>query len=312
MSESKSKTNKIFVGGLSWNTSDQAFQNYFSKFGEIKESIIMRDRASQTSRGFGFVTFVDHATVDKVMAARDIVEIDGRKVDVKPAIPRDEISGAPSRVKKIFVGGLSRDLSEQEFRAHFAQFGTVKESSIMTDSATGRSRGFGFITFDSEDAVDLVLSKDHMIGGKQVECKRAVPKTAEPRRGSASGGYGNGGGYGGGYGSGGYGGYNDLDQAALFDPYARGYGSIRPELAFDPYGLGGYPFPLPAAYAAAALGGARGAVSGGRASGGGVRGNGGRGGGRGGGFAASYSPLPSYGAAVGRVAARGDRSFHPY
>ena len=72
---------KIFVGGLSWDTTDDGFRHYFSQFGEIQDAIVMRDRHTGTSRGFGFVTFVDYSSVDKVMKER--CELDGRSFDCK-------------------------------------------------------------------------------------------------------------------------------------------------------------------------------------------------------------------------------------
>ena len=64
------------------------WQAYFDKFGTIKDAIIMRDRATNRSRGFGFVTFVDSASVAAVLAEQ-YHELDGRKVEVKPALPKE-------------------------------------------------------------------------------------------------------------------------------------------------------------------------------------------------------------------------------
>uniref|UniRef100_A0A672MQA8 RNA-binding protein Musashi homolog 1 n=1 Tax=Sinocyclocheilus grahami TaxID=75366 RepID=A0A672MQA8_SINGR len=59
---------KMFIGGLSWQTTQEGLKDYFCKFGEVKESMVMRDPVTKRSRGFGFVTFVDQAGVDKVLA----------------------------------------------------------------------------------------------------------------------------------------------------------------------------------------------------------------------------------------------------
>ncbi|KAA8587156.1 hypothetical protein FQN60_000992, partial [Etheostoma spectabile] len=59
---------KMFIGGLSWQTSPDSLRDYFSKFGEIRECMVMRDPTTKRSRGFGFVTFTDAASVDKVLA----------------------------------------------------------------------------------------------------------------------------------------------------------------------------------------------------------------------------------------------------
>jgi hypothetical protein len=58
----------------------------------------------------------------------------------------------------------------EEFKSYFAGFGSVLEHQIMQDHSTGRSRGFGFVTFDSEQTVEDILAhgKMHELGGKQV------------------------------------------------------------------------------------------------------------------------------------------------
>lgn len=86
-------------------------------------------------------------------------------------------SNEQSRTKKIFVGGLSANLTEDEFKSYFEQFGRITDVVVMHDNVTQRPRGFGFITFDSEDAVEDVMMKSfHELGGKHAEVKRAIPK----------------------------------------------------------------------------------------------------------------------------------------
>ena len=57
-----------------------------------------------------------------------------------------------------------------ELKDHFSSYGKVVEHQIMLDHSTGRSRGFGFVTFESEDSVERVISEGRMrdLGGKQV------------------------------------------------------------------------------------------------------------------------------------------------
>jgi len=142
----------------------------------------------------------------------------------------------PFEQKKIFVGGLSIKTTQDEFKAHFAQFGTVVNAVIMMDSQSRRSRGFGFVTYDSESVVDTVLARTHVLNGKPVELKRAIPKEKIAPGPSPSG---PADGYGGGYDQrGGYG-----------DPYgAYGYPAPYPPTAGYP-GYPGYEYPRPDAYA---------------------------------------------------------------
>ena len=164
----------------------------------------MRDGASGRSRGFGFLTFKDPKTVNIVMVKEHY--LDGKivrpdiststnapprllkpprpspknedvgsplpKIDPKRAIPRDE----QERTSKIFVGGVSQEANEQIFKNYFAQFGRVVDATLMMDKDTGRPRGFGFVTFDSEAAVDATLAGDLTILGKPIEVKKAQPR----------------------------------------------------------------------------------------------------------------------------------------
>ena len=94
------------------------------------------------------------------------------------------------RTKKIFVGGLPPTLMEDAFRQYFQSYGHVCDVVLMYDQQTQRPRGFGFITFDTEDAVDNVLQKTfHELNGKLVEVKRALPKDANPGGEGRDGGY---------------------------------------------------------------------------------------------------------------------------
>lgn len=86
------------------------------------------------------------------------------------------------RTKKIFVGGLAATVDEGIFRGYFEEFGTVEDAVVMYDHDNRRPRGFGFITFTEEDAVDKVFTQGaiQVIHEKQVEIKRAVPRDSMP------------------------------------------------------------------------------------------------------------------------------------
>jgi RNA-binding protein Musashi len=96
----------------------------------------------------------------------------GGQIDPKRAIPRDE----QEKTSKIFVGGVSQETTDHEFREYFAQFGRVVDATLMMDKDTGRPRGFGFVTFESEAGVDACLSTELAIHGKPIEVKKAQPR----------------------------------------------------------------------------------------------------------------------------------------
>ncbi|MEJ2580311.1 MAG: RNA-binding protein [Acidobacteriota bacterium] len=82
---------KLFVGSLSWGTNDEALRNAFAAHGEVSEAVVISDRDTGRSRGFGFVTFEDDEAADKAIAALNGTELDGRtiRVDVAQAKQRN-------------------------------------------------------------------------------------------------------------------------------------------------------------------------------------------------------------------------------
>lgn len=79
---------KIFVGGLSWQTTEESLRWHFETYGEVVSVEVMRDRHTGDPRGFAFVVFADPSTVDLVMADKDKHEINHKFVDVKRAQAR--------------------------------------------------------------------------------------------------------------------------------------------------------------------------------------------------------------------------------
>jgi len=173
---SESETNrKLFVGGLSWQTTEDGLQHYFESMGmDVERVLIMRDKVTGRSRGFGFAILKNPDLLDKAVSSS--LHLDDRRIEAKRAIPKREME---KTMKKLFVGGIPISLNNAEFKKYFEQFGAVTESQVMTERETGRSRGFGFVTFHEEETAERVLATQHAIQGKPVEVKRAEPKKVE-------------------------------------------------------------------------------------------------------------------------------------
>ncbi|KAK1403148.1 Heterogeneous nuclear ribonucleoprotein 1 [Heracleum sosnowskyi] len=77
---------------------------------------------------------------------------------------------------KLFIGGISWDTNEESLKEYFQTFGEVIEAVIMKDRATGRARGFGFVVFADAAIAERVVKAKHMIDGRTVEAKKAVPR----------------------------------------------------------------------------------------------------------------------------------------
>jgi len=80
--------NKLFVGGLSWDTTDQGLRQAFEAHGEVTEAKVILDRDTGRSRGFGFVTFTDSRDASAAKEALDGTSLDGRNIRVDEARER--------------------------------------------------------------------------------------------------------------------------------------------------------------------------------------------------------------------------------
>ncbi|XVF21176.1 hypothetical protein REPUB_Repub12eG0068100 [Reevesia pubescens] len=244
---------KIFIGGLAKDTTLETFTNYFEKYGEITDFVIMKDRQTGRPRGFGFITFADPSVVDTVMQEDHV--INDKLVEIKRTIPKGSSQSNDFKTKKIFIGGIPTSVTEDEFKNFFSKYGKVVEHEIIRDHATKRSWGFGFIVFDNEKVVDNMLANGNMIDmeGTQVEIKKAEPKKASnpspgPAYGSESrarsyndgfGGFGEYGGFGGGgFGPGPYRSYGGF--GSRFGDYG-GYGGAGADFGggYGGFGAGG-------------------------------------------------------------------------
>lgn len=101
-------------------------------------------------------------------------------------------------MKKIYVGNLPYDATDDDLRELFAPFGDVATSSIVMDRETGRSRGFGFVEMSDDAQADTAIQSMNgaQVGGRSLTVNEARPKEAGSRPGGGGGG-------GGGWGRGG-------------------------------------------------------------------------------------------------------------
>jgi len=175
---------------------------YAMQFGNIADSVVM------PGRGFGFITFATREESEGFVNHAGGHYIDGKLIEVKHAVARtaEEVAaqqhikevygysgllmaGGPGSKKmmnrlnppatKLFVGGCG-DISDEEFSSYWQQYGELDDVAIVRD-ASGKSRGFGFVTFKENAAVEWALSNaHHQIRDKVCEVKRAVPKLDGP------------------------------------------------------------------------------------------------------------------------------------
>lgn len=160
---------KIFVGGISAETTNEDLLAHFSQYGAVHAAQVKYDRITGRSRGFAFVEFTDTEPCRKALAQREQT-LKAKTIEVKPAKSREN--------KKVFVGGLPADFGEDKLRAHFERFGHVDDIEWPFDRQRNVRRNFAFIVFDTEEAADAA-SQDlkQTFGDRECDVKKAVPQS---------------------------------------------------------------------------------------------------------------------------------------
>lgn len=244
---------KVYVGGLATETTKEDLQAQFSKYGDIVDCVVMMDKATNRSRGFGFVTYKDAAAVNAALGTT--ITMDGRDLTCKKAVrdtPKQIVqdsSGGTYNTVKLFVGGLPSSCDYTKLTEYFGRFGEIQDAVVMMDQQTQRHRGFGYVTFTDGAAVEeaIKLYPDNKIDGKWVEVKRCIPQDAMKGGGGGGGGGRRPGSQGpdgdnrGGEGYSAYPGVPDYGVNPYADPYAAYYAAAGYP-GYNPYGAYmGYP-----------------------------------------------------------------------
>jgi len=79
---------KLYIGNLSWGTTTELLKEHFEQFGSVSDAVVITDRQSGRSRGFGFVTMDNDEEANKALAECDGSDLDGRTIKCKEAAPR--------------------------------------------------------------------------------------------------------------------------------------------------------------------------------------------------------------------------------
>ncbi|KAI4827772.1 TAR DNA-binding protein 43 [Pseudochaenichthys georgianus] len=162
------KTSDLIVLGLPWKTSEQDLKDYFGTFGEVIMVQVKRDAKTGNSKGFGFVRFTEYEVQEKVVSQRHM--IDGRWCDCK--LPNSKQGpDEPMRSRKVFVGRCTEDMTTDDLRQFFIQYGEVTDVFIPKPF-----RAFSFVTFSDDQVAQALCGEDLIIKGVSVHISNAEPK----------------------------------------------------------------------------------------------------------------------------------------
>lgn len=225
---------KVYVEGLAWATTTEGLRAAFEECGAIEDCIVIRDRYSGRSRGFGFVTFSNEQEAHLAIERMNNQELDGRPIRLNIAqerrpndrygdggVRREMPEGSyndggyhggagynnqgppapqgPVNNAKLYVEGLAWATTTQGLHTAFEECGNIEDCIVIRDRVSGRSRGFGFVTFSTDQEAQVAVERmnGQELDGRVIRVNVAQGRRANDRYGQGGGGMGMGGGGGG-------------------------------------------------------------------------------------------------------------------
>ncbi|KAJ8561016.1 hypothetical protein K7X08_027206 [Anisodus acutangulus] len=173
---------KLFVRGLGWETTTEKLRDIFGNYGELEEAVVILDKGSGKSKGYGFVTF-KHVDGALLALKEPSKKIDGRMTVTQLASagiqggPGGGSSGNPVDVslRKIYVGNVPYDMQSERILQHFAMYGEIEEGPLGFDKATGKSKGYALFVYKNAEAARAALVDPvKNIDGHVLNCKLAI------------------------------------------------------------------------------------------------------------------------------------------
>jgi len=164
---------RYYIPGLAPDTVDEDLLECFSRYGKVLDATVVRERGSDTSRGFGYVRMADASSQNELIGQKHAIR--GKEVSVM--ISKERLIGADLR--RIHVDNCT-SLAADILRDAFAQFGPVLDVHTPKDFKTGERKRFGFVTFGSEDAFRAAIgAKSITVNGLEIPIRTAAQSRGE-------------------------------------------------------------------------------------------------------------------------------------
>lgn len=176
---------KLFVASLPTSIRKKELITFFSKFGEIKRVELVTHKNSKKGKGFSFVTFIKEEDSEKVLSQR--VFFKGRQLSIRRHLKGKQLEKYRMEFTKrrMFVGSIPLDCSEEELYSAFQHIGEIEKAYIIQDSQTQRANKYGYVVFRKVESMERALQMKHSMRGVVLNCQKFRGKNSY--RGKAAG-----------------------------------------------------------------------------------------------------------------------------
>ncbi|XVE81935.1 hypothetical protein DITRI_Ditri15bG0106400 [Diplodiscus trichospermus] len=171
---------KLYFGNLPYNVDSAQLAGIIQEYGSPELVEVLYDRETGRSRGFAFVTMTTVEDCNAVIENLDGSEYLGRTLRVnfsdKPR-PREPLY--PETEHKLFVGNLSWSVTSESLTQAFQEYGNIVGARVLYDGETGRSRGYGFVSYSTKSEMEAALQS---LNGVELEGRAMRVSLAQGRR----------------------------------------------------------------------------------------------------------------------------------
>uniref|UniRef100_A0A671Y454 Nucleolysin TIAR n=1 Tax=Sparus aurata TaxID=8175 RepID=A0A671Y454_SPAAU len=177
--ESHPKT--LYVGNLSRDVTEILILQLFTQIGPCKSCKMITEHTSNDP--YCFVEFFEHRDAAAALAAMNGRKILGKEVKVNWATTPSSQKKDTSNHFHVFVGDLSPEITTEDVKAAFAPFGKISDARVVKDMTTGKSKGYGFVSFFNKlDAENAIINMGgQWLGGRQIRTNWATRKPPAPK-----------------------------------------------------------------------------------------------------------------------------------
>ena len=154
----------LFVGGLAFNITEREIQDYFEQFAPVIKLVLLRDRNTNISKGYAFVTIDGKDAADQILNQKNYIL--NRRVEVQQASKKNEkhFVDEKRKRKRLFVSHVPPNISNAEFEAFFSQFGEIHNCYIIQNYDGHTNKPYGFVEFRTEEqAMALLYRKKELV-----------------------------------------------------------------------------------------------------------------------------------------------------